>query len=178
MNGGVAIGFRCHSGWAVMVTVTGSVRAPRVLDRRRVELLDASLPRQPYHAVAEHGAARTIIADVEDAARKAASDLVRAVDDAVAVGVVAAERSLPDNLDDILRVHARLHSAEGWLYERAVIEASADAGLAVHVVAPTRINVTPTIESLRSTLGPPWQKDHKWATVAALSALVGGAPAL
>src|SRR5579884_288029 len=167
----VAVGFRCHSGWAVMVIVRGSSLAPVVLDRRRIDLTSAGLPTQPYHAVAEGGAARSIIAQVEGSAAEAVRSAVSSVSGVVAVGVVAADRALPTDLDAILRVHARLHAAEGALYENAVIEAGTAAGLAVHVVAPDAIAVSRVVEDLRATVGPPWQKDHKWAATAALAAL-------
>src|SRR2546422_9706321 len=48
-----ALGCRVKSGWATAVLVEGPARAPRVIDRRAIELSDAQGPtsRQPYHAV-------------------------------------------------------------------------------------------------------------------------------
>jgi hypothetical protein len=169
--GGVASGFRCHSGWAVVVNVTGSPRAPVVVSRRRVELVTRSLPRQPYHAVAEEGAGRSVIAAVERAALEAAAGVLRSTDQPVAVGVIASERQLPHNLDDILASHARLHAAEGRLYEQAVLEAAARLGIPVTVLRPDAIRVSAAVEALGRRIGAPWQKDHKWATTAALAAL-------
>ena len=120
----MTVGFRCHSGWAVMVAVAGSERRPVLLDRRRVELVCGPQPRQPYHAVAEEGAPPTVVADVER--------------------------------------------------ERAVIEAGGDLGLRVHVLRPDAIRVGAAVDALRRSVGPPWQKDHKWATEAALAALTRG----
>lgn len=167
----VALGFRCHSGWAVMVVVAGSPRSPEVLGRHRVELVGDSLPRQPYHAVAEDGAPPVLIAAVEKQARRALEDAIRSVPAAVAVGVIGAERRLPDDLDQILGSHARLHAAEGRLFELAVIDAAADAGITAHVVGPDAVVVSPELEGLRSSIGSPWQKDHKWAAAAAMAAL-------
>ena len=47
------LGCRVKSGWATAVLVEGPPRAPRVLDRRVIDLSDARIPtsRQPYHAV-------------------------------------------------------------------------------------------------------------------------------
>jgi hypothetical protein len=154
-----------------LVVVSGSSSAPVVLDRRRVELVDRSLPRQPYHAVAERGAPRGTIDAVAKAASGAAARAVASVARADAVGVVATERRIPSDLDRILASHALLHAAEGHLFERAVIEAAADAGLAVHVVEPRTIEVPPAVEALRAVVGAPWQKDHKWAATAALAAV-------
>ena len=51
----VALGFRAHSGWAAMVTVTGTMDAPRIVERRRIVIADPETPdsKQPYHAAAE-----------------------------------------------------------------------------------------------------------------------------
>jgi hypothetical protein len=170
----IAIGFRCHSGWAVLVVVSGSLASPVLLDRRRVELVDGSLPPQPYHAVAEGGSLASVIDAVADAAGSAVSHALRSVARADVVGVVATARRIPTSLDQILASHALLHAAEGHLFERAVIEAAGDAGLGVHVVEPSSINVLPAVEALGRAIGPPWQKDHKWATTAALIALARG----
>jgi len=44
-NGGI-IGVSHHGGWAVLVTVA---RDGMLFDRRRIELLDAGLPKPPHH---------------------------------------------------------------------------------------------------------------------------------
>ena len=48
-----AVGFRVKSGWATAVLLAGPAAAPRVVDRRVIELSDPAVPtsRQPYHAV-------------------------------------------------------------------------------------------------------------------------------
>lgn len=153
------------------MVVAGTVRAPVVLDRRRVELVDSSMPRQPYHAVAEHGSPTNVIDVVTDAARQAAVEGLRSMPRVDVVGLVGTERRLPASLEQILASHALLHAAEGQLFERAVIEAANDAGLSVHVVEPRSIKISEAVEALRRSVGAPWQKDHKWATTAALAAL-------
>lgn len=174
MTDRAAVGFRCHSGWAVLVVVSGSDASPLLLDRRRVELVDESMPRQPYHAVAEGGLPESVIDAVAQAARHGVAKALRSITAADALGVVATERRIPPSLDQILASHTLLHAAEGHLFERAVIEAADDAGLRVHVVEPRSIEVPAAVEALGRTIGPPWQKDHKWATTAALAALGSG----
>src|SRR5439155_542271 len=53
MRAQAAVGFRVKSGWATAVLLVGPARAPRVADRRVIELSDPAVPtpRQPYHAV-------------------------------------------------------------------------------------------------------------------------------
>ncbi len=191
---GAALGWRSHSGWAVLVAVTGTARAPTVVARQRVELVDASLPRQPYHAAAGRtlGAAAALIAKVEAAAAAAAADATKASMAAlataghpvVAAGVVGGGRRLPDDLVKILGAHALLHSAEGDLYEQALAEAAARVGLPVSLIplktvitdAAAALHTTATaldaaLKTAGRTLGPPWQKDHREAAAAALAAL-------
>lgn len=153
------------------MAVSGSARRPAVRDRRRIELVDGTLPSQPYHAVAEQGMPRTVIGQVERAARRATGRCLAGLAGTAAVGLIAPDRLIPDDLDHVLRVHAYLHAAEGRLYEQAVIEAAGDLGLPVHLVAPTAVAISAELEGLRATIGPPWQKDHKWAAASALAAL-------
>ena len=42
---GTALGWRTHSGWAVVVAVSGTPSHPHVLARERVQLVDEPLPR-------------------------------------------------------------------------------------------------------------------------------------
>jgi hypothetical protein len=169
-----AVGFRCHSGWTVLVLVSGSPGSPVLLDRRRVELVDQALPRQPYHATAEGGWPRSVIDEVAAAATNAVADALRSTARADRVGLVATERRIPGSLDQVLGSHALLHAAEGQLFERAVIDAASDAGLPVHVVKPNSIKVPAAVDALGRSVGPPWQKDQKWAATAALVAIRSG----
>src|SRR4051794_3076468 len=111
-----AVGWRSHSGWAVLVAVRGPVSFPAVLARRRIELVDDSLPRQPYHAIAEQGlslpAGQALIARVEKAALAAAVAATESLRDECgvdAVGVVGRVRAIPDDLEKVLATHALLH---------------------------------------------------------------------
>jgi hypothetical protein len=164
----------------VAVVVGGTATAPAVLDRRRLALCGDALPRQPFHAVAEAGAPRRVIDAVADEAASAASAALADLTSAAAgtvpgvviagVGVLARPRDLPDDLDRVLASHALLHAAEGALYERALLQAAERAGLAAHVVDPRNVP-TAEIGALGRTIGPPWQKDHKLAAMAAFTVL-------
>jgi hypothetical protein len=172
-----------------------------VVHRERAALLDGSLPRQPYHAAADGGLgpddAAELIAQVVQAATLAATAAMAAMVAAVAasgrrvvgIGVVAGNRHLPSELSRILASHPLLHAAEGELFEQALIEGGAAAGLPVVTVAPTAIfddaahAASMTVEAFTATLaaagrqaGPPWQKDHRQAAAAAVVALGTGAP--
>jgi hypothetical protein len=87
-----------------------------------------------------------------------------------AVGVVGKARHLPD-IDRILASHALLHAAEGALYEKALLDAASEAGLAAHRGDPDTLEVSGALGELRAALGPPWQRDHQLAAAAAFAAL-------
>ncbi len=186
------IGFRDHSGWAIAVVLGGTAEAPEILARERITLIPAQLPRQPYHAVAEQGAPRSVIAEVEAAALAGAAGALGRLREQLAgdgyeltaVSVAAGTHAIPASLDAILRSHTLLHSAEGQLFREALAEAGAAAGLRVvrfvqrevFSLAGAPLGMDASAMEARLTLlgkplGPPWQKDHKEAVAAALLAV-------
>ncbi|MFI0450700.1 hypothetical protein [Actinomadura sp. 6N118] len=185
-----AIGFRDHSGWAVLVAVGGEAGSPQVLLRERVELLDdPELPAQVYHAAASRDLdeAAGLIATVERSARAAARTVVAAAVAqlkeydvaAVALGLDRAE--LPEDLAKVLRNHTSLHVGEGELYREALADAAEACGLRAvrydfRSLAETATpvlgaDVRDRIAAWRREIGPPWARDHKDAALAAWLAL-------
>jgi hypothetical protein len=173
------MGWRPHTGWALVVVARGSVAAPEVVARQRVELLAGTeLPGHAYHAAQQEGLsgaeAAALVERVEDSATSAAVDAMRSLvreHDVDAVAVIGKPRRLPDDIDQILTSHALLHAAEGALFERALVEAAAEIDLPAALYDPAAVVVSEPLDRLRATLGPPWQKDHKLAAAAALAAL-------
>jgi hypothetical protein len=53
--GRVALGFSAHTGWTAAVALELDAGAPVVLERRRLELIDGSVPWQVYHAASAMG---------------------------------------------------------------------------------------------------------------------------
>jgi hypothetical protein len=166
-----------------MVAVAGSSVAPRLVARERVGLVQDGLPSQPYHTAAESGLSleegARLIGQVEATAASCAEaalrQLARTVSDAgcriTGAAIVANDRALPTELGRILSAHPFLHAAEGDLYEQALIEGAARAGLSVLRIAPAVVPLWASIETAGRTFGPPWQKDHKLAASAALQLL-------
>ncbi len=187
-----AIGFADHSGWAIAVVVVRQGETFAVVARERLAILSPAIPRQPYHAVAEQGAPRSVIAAAAHSATECAATeiarireaIARAGHDLVAAGVPAGTSRLPSSLDAILGSHTLLHAAEGELFREAIAQASASAGLAVtriprkevHGLASAELGLPPQalvefLAAIGKQLGPPWQADHKLAAVAAMMAL-------
>jgi hypothetical protein len=52
-----AIGVKMHSGWGILVAVSGSLNPVEIVERRRIAITDPTIPRpnQPYHHAATLG---------------------------------------------------------------------------------------------------------------------------
>jgi hypothetical protein len=170
------------------VAVSGPAESPAVVRRERVTLLEDASVREPYHAAVglPLEEARALIGSVEDAAASTAASMISSfaasLGSVAAIGVVGGTRRMPTELPRILASHALLHASERDLYEQAVIEGADRAGLPVTTVPATGrlfdhasqvlgINLGPSLAALGKSVGPPWQKDHREATAAALVAL-------
>jgi hypothetical protein len=193
----VAFGMKAHSGWAVLV-VLGTRRGDlQVVDRCRMDLVEtneASWAKQPYHAAERlnAGEARDLVSRGIETARRLAVREMRAVvkrmneagHEVAACGVLTGE-PMPDwTVDEILAVHFRMHKAEGVLFREALAHAARACGLklleipekqldthAERALATSMNRVRTTIASLGQAVGPPWGKDQKDASLAALIAL-------
>ncbi len=92
---------------------------------------------------------------------------------------------MPDwTVDEILAVHFRMHKAEGVLFRDALARAAGSCGLrffgipekqldelAERELATSVNSSRKLIASLGKSVGPPWGRDQKDATLAAMIAL-------
>jgi hypothetical protein len=195
----VAFGLKAHSGWAALVLLGVRHGALQVVDRSRMELVEneeASWAKQPYHAAERlsAGDARDLVArGVATARRLALREMrtaVRRARDAgheVAACAVLVVDPMPDwSVDEILAVHFRMHKAEGVLFRDALARGAQASGLRLLRVPEKQLHehaeralATPvsalqkTLVSLGKSAGPPWGKDQKDASLAAMIALRG-----
>ena len=176
----------------------GSLRSPEVIDRRRIELIEAGSPGgvQPYHVARtmDLPKAQEFINSVIAAIDRSALIAVRALADAVngmgqqirCCGIVLASgRALP-SLEATLRSHAMVHTAEGELYRAAIARAAKNlswrcvrvperdlykiAAKQLHIPEP---KLKARITEMGRALGSPWSADEKCATLVAWLALAG-----
>ena len=192
----VALGFKAHSGWAALVVIGDTGKELQVVDRRRLELVasDLSWAKQPYHAAedldpksaqklvtkgtaaAYQTAQREMLATVKSL-RKQAHEIVACV-------VLVPSPMPPWSVAEILAVHFRMHKAEGVLFPEALASAAEKCGLnlisvpekqlgehAEKVLATSLHDLSNQVLKLGKTVGPPWGKDQKNATLAALIGL-------
>jgi hypothetical protein len=67
----VVVGVADHNGWAALVCVSVKDGSPKVIDRRRVELIEPGLPKHPYeHETVGMNAAEAerLVQEVRDSA--------------------------------------------------------------------------------------------------------------
>lgn len=188
-----AFGIRMHSGWGVLVCISGNVSAPEIVDRRRIVVVEPTMEgaKQPYHfaqTLPLEEAERHIqkcAAVSERLALKAIRDVLEAVNarDYRIVGcgmLLASGRALPA-LPSILGSHALVHTAEGEFFRRVVHEACERCRIPVEGFRERELDqranttfgkaaagVRQSISDLRSTVGSPWTQDEKTATLAGL----------
>lgn len=185
----MALGLRAHSGWAVMVAVSGW----SAVLRRRIEMTKGSgyRARQPYHAAeemklaqaeallqrAEKIALEMAAAAVADAIATLAREGYRVSGAAVLLG---SGKPLPE-LGRILAAHPLMHIAEGVFFRDVLKSACEACGLAVagikerevleQCAAALRIpavELQARLSAMGKTLGPPWTQDEKLSAAAAL----------
>src|SRR5215472_4501311 len=131
----VALGFRMHSGWGVLVAVSGDPDSLVVVDRRRIVVMDPATPggKQPYHYAAELSPekAEQHIAKCgalsESMAQEAINQVLAQLNERnyrvkSAAVLMAAGRSLP-SLPQILGSHPLIHTAEGEFFRKCVVSA-------------------------------------------------------
>jgi hypothetical protein len=147
----IALGLKAHSGWAALVALGRGDGELRVVDRRRVELVeeaDAQWAKQPYHAAEglnPDGAREVVKRGVEAARRLARREIQAALQRARAAGheiaacAILASEPMPDwSVDEILAVHFRMHKAEGVLFRDALVRAADACGLRL-VAIPEKV---------------------------------------
>ena len=184
------VGAAVHYARAEFVTVGVEGGTPVFVDRRRIELIDASIPIAPYHHEAlklSIGAAIELVSKVRrSVARHASQALSTMLATYRAKVLILAESphdSLLESLEEILKSRPLTFAADGMLYRESLAEAAVDLGLDVRRF-PRRADlpalaaeslgmavsaVTALISRFGREAGPPWRKDHKLAAAAALS---------
>ena len=190
----VAFGFRPHSGWSALVTLARSGSDLVILQRRRIELVDAAWAKQPYHAAEklEPRDARTLVERGVGAAHEAARAAMKALVEAeenkrnrVAGCAVLVGNPMPGwSVDEILAVHLRRHQAEGVLFRAALLAAAGNCGVRAIAIPEKELEaiaarelkrpinrLRDAVTRLGKSAGPPWGKDQKDAALAAWVAL-------
>jgi len=172
-----------------MVVVAGSPASPTVLERKRVQIMDASIPgsKQPFHHAVELEPveARAYLDDCRDQSRKmalaAAKEALRKHQPVVCGMGISSARPM-GTLEATLASHAAIHSAEGEFFREAIAYAVESCKLPCtrikekelldHAAAAFKMSdLAARLTDLKKILGPPWTEDEKYAALAAWIAL-------
>jgi hypothetical protein len=191
----VVVGVTDHSGWAALVCVSVKDGSPKVIDRRRVELIEPGLPKQPYeHQTVGMNAAEAerLVEEVRESAAHCAERALSRLRSGLGttrkiLSIVLRTAPLPRPPGSVAEVHASWPvtvRADAMLYHDALCTSAASLGIDVVTIArgeerPRAAEATAStaerldrfLVDLRASLGPPWQQDHQAAAARAIAAL-------
>ena len=163
-----AIGISVHTGWGACVVVGGSLAQPEIVANQVIDLLDDA-ERFCFHMAVqmERAAAQAWLANVK---KKATANAQRALaalitSEVHACAIVAREGD-PGDLDAVLASHPRIHTAEGCFYRDVLRDA---CPVPARVVPPSSLDPA----RIGKLAPPPWGRDQKLATLAALKVISG-----
>jgi hypothetical protein len=188
------VGIAHHYGWAVAVTASVD---HRVLDRRRIELIEPGVPTAPiHHRGGTHALHRSgepldierlaaLVADVRASVVRAASaaldELGRASPEAIDT---ISLRAWPADFPEDIAVQRRApheSRADSIMYCKVLAELARVRGWVVHTYNAKTVEdeairilggrANEVLRAPRATLGPPWSKDHRMALAATIVAI-------
>jgi hypothetical protein len=187
-----ALGFRAHSGWAVLVILAGPMESPIVIERRRIEIADPKIAgsKQPYHAAEGlnlKDAEMLVNACTERSMQLSTEAVQAAIRDAKqkgyqvsASGILTGSGKPVPALDKILASHPLLHTAEGELFRYVIAQACLNQHLPVIAVKQKELMsrsqenigisaelIQQHLQRMGKAIGAPWRQDEKYASLAA-----------
>jgi hypothetical protein len=187
------VGIAHHFGWAISVTASAD---HRVVDRRRIELIEPGLPPAPvHHEGGPHSLHRsgdplddealaTLVSKVRTSAIRATTAALDELATAVAEPItVIALRSWPADFPEDVAVQRRVpyeSRADSVMYLKVLAECGRARDWAVRTYEARDVEAkaahllgdraSEVLHGPRTTLGPPWSKDHRMALAATISA--------
>jgi hypothetical protein len=180
----VRLGIADHLGWAVAVTASAD---HEVVDRRRIELVEPGMTAAPIHYESRRldvTATAALVTQVRASVVRATSAAL----DEIAAALPAPIRSVslrawPRDFPDDVAVQRRVPweaRADAIMYRKALSELAHARGWQVHVYDAKAVvgqataalagRAEEVLEGPRSSLGPPWTKDHRVALAATVVA--------
>ena len=178
------MGIAHHLGWAVAVTASAG---HDVVDRRRIELIEPGVPAAPVEHEAKalsDGAAATMVAEVRASALRATAAALDRLAAALPGPVISVSlRAWPLDFPDDIAVQRRppfASRADSVMYCQVLSECAHVCGWEVHLFDARAVEAQAArilgaragdvLHGPRSTLGPPWTRDHRIALAATVVA--------
>ena len=187
------VGIAHHLGWAVAVTASSD---HEVVDRRRIELIEAGVPAAPIHHVGgphllhrsaeplDDDALAALVADVRASVVRATTAALHALATELPEPIVSVSvRAWPVDFPEDIAVQRRVpyeSRADSVMYCQVLAEVARDRGMDVHLYIAKSVEAEAArllgeraeevLHGPRATLGPPWSKDHRMALAATIAA--------
>lgn len=189
-----------HAGWAHVVCVAPHGDMPAVVARRRLTLIDAGLPTQPYHheaAAMTDASADALIARVRrsvvERTSHALRQIVEELEPAHAVVALAIRKSpfdeLPATYAPVRESYRLFCAADGMMYRLAICRAARQQKLdvqecargdetsqAAKALGVKGADVDTFVGRTGRPPGPPWTEEHRRAYAAGIAALAVHVP--
>ena len=185
------LGIAHHFGWAVAVTASADYR---VVDRRRIELIEPGLPAAPVHHEGgphllhrsadplDDSALAALVAEVRSSAVRAGSAALDDLATALPAPIQSISlRAWPADFPRDIAVQRRVpyeSRADSVMYCQVLAELARERGWVVYFYnsryvedEATRIlgeRANEVLYGPRVTWGPPWSKDHRMALAATI----------
>jgi hypothetical protein len=187
------IGIAHHLGWAVAVTASVD---HRVVDRRRIELIEPGLPTAPIHHEGgpwdlhrrseplDDDPLAALVADVRASAVRAATAALEELDAAVPAPIVSLSlpawpAEFPADIA-VQRCVPYESRADSVMYRQVLAEVGRARGWEIHLYQAKDVEgeavrilgdrAEAVLQGPRARLGPPWSKDHRMALSATIVA--------
>ncbi|HUP84553.1 MAG TPA: hypothetical protein VM143_02690 [Acidimicrobiales bacterium] len=191
---GLRLGITHHLGWAVAVTASAQ---SDVVDRRRIELIEAGLPAAPIHheggahplhqqgrPIPDDDALAALVADVRVSAERSAAAALDHLAGSVGEPIVSISlRAWAPDFPEDIAVQRRVpyeSTADSVMYRQVLAELAAVRGWQVHLFDARTVEdearrllggrADEVLLGPRAALGPPWAKDHRQALAATVVA--------
>jgi hypothetical protein len=169
-----------HAGWAVVVCVANG----EVLDRRRIELIAPGLPNLPHHHEAQGlpmAEAVALVERVRASAALYARNALAALPASVAAIAIRKRPTLPPTVAERITNYRAQCVADSAMYRDVLAEAAQARGWSVVEYGAKTVlqeaaetlrldDISERLHEIGKALGPPWRKDHRLATSAAIVA--------
>jgi len=176
------LGIAHHFGWAVAVVVSAG---HQVVDRRRVELIEAGVAKAPIHHEGkplDDAATAALVAKVRASAIRATSASLDELAAALPEPIVSMSlRAWPPDFPDDIAVQRRTpyeSHADSIMYRKVLAELAHERGWDVHLYNAKDVEdqaarilgerADEVLYGPRTRLGPPWAKDHRMALAATI----------
>ncbi len=176
------LGIADHFGWAVAVTASA---AHDVVDRRRIELVEAGVCAAPIHYESHRldvAATAALVAEVRASVVRATTTSLDGIAAAVPEPIASISlRSLPADFPDDIAVQRQSPyeaRADAVMYRQVLTEVARARGWAIHYYDAKTVEdqaagvlgerADEVLRGPRAALGPPWAKDHRIALAATI----------